>query len=138
MYTNYNYLTDSLKDCGEECLLWPFAINKHGYGTVSQFGQVRYVYIIAYEHAHGPVPTGTELDHLCKVRHCFNPKHLEAVTHAENVKRGDSGLHHRIKTHCPNGHPYAGDNLYIWNNHRKCRTCLRAASLACYYKNKEQ
>jgi hypothetical protein len=32
----------------------------------------------------------------------------------------------KAKTHCPAGHPYAGDNLYVGKNgNRKCRACQR-------------
>jgi hypothetical protein len=38
------------------------------------------------------------------------------------------------KTHCPRGHPYSGDNLYVWTNstrtNRQCRECARVASRA--------
>jgi hypothetical protein len=38
------------------------------------------------------------------------------------------------KTHCPNGHPYAGANLRIRpNGHRACRACHRAASRERYW-----
>jgi HNH endonuclease len=43
---------------------------------------------VYYEERFGPVPVGTELDHLCRVRACINPDHLEPVTHAENCRRG--------------------------------------------------
>lgn len=37
------------------------------------------------------------------------------------------GRHGKLrKTHCPKGHPYAGDNLYQNSNSRKCRTCQNA------------
>jgi hypothetical protein len=41
-----------------------------------------------YEHHKGLIPDGLELDHLCRVRHCVNPEHLEPVTRRENVRRG--------------------------------------------------
>ena len=35
----------------------------------------------------GPVPGGLELDHLCENKLCVNPRHLELVTHSENMLR---------------------------------------------------
>ena len=76
----------------------------------------------AYEYYRGNVPEGLELDHLCRVRCCVNPDHLEAVTHGENVRR--SPIHkERIKTHCSKGHAYDLDNTYVIAGKRKCRRC---------------
>jgi hypothetical protein len=38
------------------------------------------------------------------------------------------GTHHEArKTHCPNGHEYAGKNLRLVAGTRRCRTCVRDA-----------
>lgn len=34
-----------------------------------------------------PVPDGLEVDHLCRMRWCVNPDHLELITHRENIQR---------------------------------------------------
>lgn len=115
------------------CWLWLAALNGGGYGQFWIDGQIRrYVHRISWELEHGPSPEGMDLDHRCRVRRCVNPAHLEPVTHAENVRRGDSPAMSRArqlaKTHCPRGHSYSGDNLYVkskgWRN---CRTCHREA-----------
>ena len=63
-----------------------------------------------------------ELHHRCERHACWNPDHLELVTHAQN-------LAHTRKTHCKHGHPLAGANLYLApGGLRKCRECNRAAS----------
>lgn len=78
-----------------------------------------------YEHFIGSVPAGLELDHLCRVRFCVNPEHLEPVTRQENLAR--SPLGHAAKTHCPQGHPYdeanTGQKGGKW---RRCRICHAA------------
>lgn len=107
-----------------ECWLWTGALNDEGYG---QFGYPipRNVHIVAYEDLVGPVPDGHQLDHLCKVRHCVNPAHLEPVTQRVNWERSDCPSRiNADKTHCKRGHPLAGDNLgHKPNGQRVCRKC---------------
>lgn len=113
------------------CWLWTAARFRTGYGAFGIGGfQVGYAHRIAYLTLIGPIPPGLELDHLCRVRHCVNPLHLEPVTHSENVRRGTAwhvmaGMQ-RAKTHCPSGHPYAGENLYRYKGKRMCRACGKA------------
>lgn len=83
----------------------------------------------AYEALVGPIPQGLDLDHLCRVRHCVNPAHLEPVTRSENTKRGETGAHWAKRTHCGKGHPLSGSNLRKQADGRRiCRQCAREAS----------
>lgn len=61
-----------------------------GYGMYHAPGarQSRSAHRFMYESVHGAIPPGLELDHLCRVRACVNPAHLEPVTHTENMRRG--------------------------------------------------
>lgn len=69
------------------CWLWTGYISK-GYGLMSMGNRVqRPAHIVVYEHLVGPIPDGLELDHLCRVKRCVNPDHLEPVTHAVNCQR---------------------------------------------------
>lgn len=80
-----------------------------------------------YEHHVGPIQDGLTIDHLCKVRRCVNPSHLEPVTRGENVLRGDTiTAANTRKTHCPQGHEYSPENTYVCKlGRRACRACHR-------------
>lgn len=114
------------------CMLWLSSINQFGYGRASIGPNRRVVaHKLAYEFVYGQVPDGLELDHLCRVRCCINPAHLEPVTKIVNVRRGIAGLKHKArqaaKSCCPRGHPYSGDNLFVRQRtgYRECRECMR-------------
>ena len=86
------------------------------------------VHRFVYERLVGKIPEGLQIDHLCRVRHCANPAHMEAVTQRENILRGMSpAAENARKTHCPQGHPYEGENLFTYNQgrFRRCRACDR-------------
>jgi len=116
--------------CG--CRAWLGSLTKDGYGQFLADGRRSVsAHKAAYELVYGPVPDGLELDHLCRVRCCINPEHLEPVTHAENIRRGEyrKGWDKRMarKTLCINGHPYTGDNVVVVSGQRKCVICRKAA-----------
>ncbi len=107
------------------CWLWQGTLDRDGYARF-QYGRG---HRWAYQHFVGSIPQGLELDHLCRVRHCVNPEHLEPVTTRTNQLRGNgvSGINAR-KTHCKRGHPFNEVNTYIRpDGHRDCRTCRRTA-----------
>jgi hypothetical protein len=108
------------------CWLWMASDHGHGYGqfvtsSVKKPMVVGSAHIVAYNLLVGQVPEGKELDHLCRVRRCVNPDHLEPVTRLVNVARGDGAK----KSHCHRGHPLTDPNLYYTRNGkvRMCRTC---------------
>jgi HNH endonuclease len=108
------------------CWLWLAGRGNTGYGSFWAGAEQTTAHRFAYELLVGPVPPGLDLDHLCRVRHCVNPAHLEPVTRNENLMRGTSTLIAiaAAKTHCPQGHEYTAKNTYlISGKHRKCRTC---------------
>ena len=107
------------------CWEWQRYVGPNGYGVA--MGQVL-AHRHMYERLVGPIPDGLVLDHLCRVRHCVNPAHLEAVTQRENLLRGEGvvGRNYR-KTHCVNGHAFDDDNtIREADGSRRCVTCRRA------------
>ncbi|KKL58908.1 hypothetical protein LCGC14_2220650 [marine sediment metagenome] len=109
-----------------DCWLWAASINNNGYGEFWAGDKYVKAHRWAYEYLIGPIPAGLTIDHLCRNRPCVNPAHMEAVTHAENVRRGARAAAFRNKTHCPRGHPYSEENTYITaSGWRRCRACNR-------------
>lgn len=112
------------------CWLWIANTSKKGYGQFKLGNRSAGAHIFSYEHHVGKVPPGLELDHaVCETRCCVNWKHLEAVTHAENIKRADN--FNKNKTHCPRGHEYSGNNIRMSRGQRMCRICRNEESKLC-------
>lgn len=111
------------------CLVWTGATNE-GYGYVTIRGRPRRVHRIYYEHFNGPIGPFV-LDHLCRVRCCANPSHLQPVTNRENIIRGESfSAVNARKTHCPKGHPYQSaiklkKGRHAGETQRVCLVCKR-------------
>lgn len=121
---------------GSPCWKW---IGKlaGGYGQIGFNGRTAYAHRIAYELWFGPIPgsppggkrdgDNLDLDHLCRVRACVNPAHLELVTHRVNVLRGRAATAvNAAKTHCaPGGHEFTPENTYVSpdGKRRECRAC---------------
>lgn len=106
-------------DKTETCWVWT-GPTTDGYGVIGAGGRggaTLRTHRVAYEALTGPIPDGLEVDHLCKVRNCVNPAHLEPVTSAENLRRAFAD-----HTHCPRGHelpPKTPPGV----RRPQCRTC---------------
>ena len=104
------------------CWLWKAGKVRDGYGNFRIGEKQVLAHRWTFERVNGSVPAGMELDHLCRVRHCCNPSHLEIVTRAVNQARGMKAQ----QTHCKNGHPYDEENTYRKpSGRRDCRACVR-------------
>lgn len=108
-----------------DCWIWTGARNSKGYGSMSDGQGNRSVlaHRKAYTLAHGRIPPGLQIDHLCETPPCVNPAHLEAVTGAENMRRRNASI-----THCAKGHPLSGDNLRL---SKKSDGCVRRVCVTC-------
>lgn len=85
------------------CWLWRGTVI-NDYGRVAVGKRLIKAHRRAYELLVGPVPAGLVLDHLCAIKHCVNPDHLEPVTQGENARRGNTRQRH--STYRPNVEPH--------------------------------
>lgn len=111
------------------CWLWKAHLGPGGYGDFGVLSprRVERAHRVAFALWHGRWPS-VSVDHLCRVRACVNPLHLEAVSVRENNLRGTgySGRNAR-KLSCPMGHPY--DLVRVdgkGRESRHCRQCVNA------------
>ena len=114
------------------CWEWTGPLHHNGYGACSRFNGTNRAHRVTYELLVGPIPSGLVIDHLCRVRACVNPQHMEPVTDMENRRRGAAAI-----THCPHGHEYSPDNTYIkpGTGTRICRRCASAGRRAWKRRN---
>ncbi len=110
------------------CWIWTLARASNGYGLIGRgghYGLKALVHRVAYEELVGPIPKGLTIDHLCRVRACCNPEHLEPVSMRENLMRGETLTARKAQqTHCIHGHAFDAVNTARRpNGTRSCRTC---------------
>jgi hypothetical protein len=121
------------------CWIWIGVCFPNGYGRVCvQRNKKRRAFMahrVVYQTYVGPIPIGLDIDHLCRVRCCVNPSHLEPVTRRLNLERGGilAGLRARAAamnaaTVCSRGHQMTPENTYIYpsGRHRACKECMRS------------
>lgn len=124
------FMAQVMCDPNSGCWLWTGTLQPRGYANFALQGRTVLGHRFAYEMLRGEIPSGLQLDHLCRVRSCVNPDHLEPVTSAVNCRRGESrAAQNARKTHCIYGHEFSPANTYRHGGKRKCRTCAIAYAL---------
>lgn len=110
-----------------KCWIWESSLTRQGYGKF-QIGKTakKISHRYSYEIAHGEIPKGMVLDHLCRVRKCVNPAHLEAVTSKENTRRGLApSIVSHFQPNCKNGHSKADHGTTHKSGMFVCKECQR-------------
>lgn len=129
-----------ITDTGYEtpCWMWTGGTNGKGYGSIGVGSRsdgpkrTRLIHQVTFEHYKGPIPEGLEPDHLCRVRRCWCPDHLEAVTHQENMRRA-------MRDECKHGHPFTPANTFVnRKGARVCLVCRRRQDAARYYRHRDR
>jgi hypothetical protein len=122
--------------------LWTGAVRTDGYGVMGRWNDGRTAVLpahrLAWEMAHGPIPTGVCVLHHCDVKRCVKTEgderwpdgHLFLGTKRDNtrdmVTKGRHGRWNAKKLACKRGHPFDEANTHIYRGGRVCRTCARA------------
>ena len=114
----------------DTCWLWTGRLDKDGYAQMRHGGRQPLVHRLSYENAHGVRLTPDQtVDHLCNVRNCVNPEHLEVCSAVENMQRAVER-----RTTCKRGHPITENSHYVHRNgkyvNRKCKACMGVAVAA--------
>jgi hypothetical protein len=124
--TDREYIEDRIEIDTSGCWLWVGHLESDGYGVfvrgTTYLGTRRqgFAHRLAYETFIGPIPKRREVDHICRVRRCVNPEHLQVVTHRANMEAIPR------RTHCRHGHEYTEENTYYFpNGTYRCRECHR-------------
>ena len=112
-----------------------------GYGAFKIGKSALKAHRVSYELFKGPIPDGLTIDHLCSLRCCVNPDHLEAVPLVVNIKRGRAGQFQASRIQCPQGHPYDDANTGYTTTkrgkQRHCRACKRQQTAKSREKRKK-
>lgn len=107
----------------DTCWLWTGSLNNKGYGNFSLNRKTTKVHRISFFLANGFLKSGLEINHLCQIKSCVNPDHLEEVTSKENIRYS-----RKRRSHCLRGHKLSMDNTLVRVRKdgtvgRECREC---------------
>ena len=123
----------------DECWIWTGSAKRTGYGEFWWDNRVGYAHRFAYEAAHGPIPEGLTLDHVCRTPLCVRPDHLEAVSQMENNRRAvfDATERGQVTETCIRGHLKTPENVYRHGTRYHCRACRRDEARERYRRKRD-
>lgn len=151
----YNKFVTFLRVDSNGCWLYQGGkINSYGRFKMTAKSPTLQAHRYSYEVFKGEIAEGLVIDHLCRVKNCVNPDHLEAVTPKENTRRGKLSEYtasipreklirmaeigriaaankRKSQTHCKRGHEFTEDNTYLYAGTRNCKACRKARRERC-------
>jgi hypothetical protein len=124
-------------DPSSGCWVWK-NVPSNGYGYFGINGRTHRSHRLLYQEFNGEIPASLVCDHLCRNKACCNPKHIEPVTQAVNVQRGDLAGR-PLTPFCRHGHRLTPDNVYCApsDGKRKCLECKRVLRKKQYQRFKQ-
>lgn len=131
----------SFKIQEDGCWIWQKYIAPNGYGRFWTKDEGINAHRLLFQEVNNLKLHKDEVcDHLCRVRSCVNPKHIEVVSRGENVLRGVGHAPVNLtKNSCPKGHLYDETNTLITKRKnsktRHCRECMKEVTRAWYKLN---
>lgn len=114
----------------DSCWLWTGKTDD-GYGRFNIRGKLYLSHRLTMAVLKEKIAENMQVDHLCSVRNCCNPDHLEQVTFSENTKRGRGRYAQPDMTKCINGHPLTGPDAQTHVSDRRTRSSGVVASVTC-------
>lgn len=87
-----------------ECWLWTGNLDFEGYPRYKRQGRHIRAHRVMYVLTHGTIDSTQTVDHLCRVKQCVNPAHLEMVSNQENAARARAAMWAARGGRCRNGH----------------------------------
>lgn len=120
------------------CWEWQGMLDRYGYGraylpvsVMRRKAKIIEAHRLSYLLYVGDIPSGLQIDHLCRNKKCVNPQHLEPVTAKENNRR-TTGIRKSVRARsdakdyfCKRGHLMTVDTTYKNGNGRSCKACLK-------------
>lgn len=126
-----NLVIDNIDPQLDGCWLWLLRPDAHGYGAKQHRKLLYKAHRFVYETLVEPIPTHLTLDHLCLVKMCVNPDHLEPVTAKVNTARMHELSGHRPLDDFPDDDPRHGTLSGYTNLRCRCARCREANRVWC-------
>ena len=111
------HIRRNIEEGANGCWLWTRSKSCDGYGWASLGNKTHQAHRLVYVLLRGEPANGLVLDHLCRVRHCVNPAHMQPVTSHINILRSE--LTPAGMRNCAKGHAFIHNG-----RQRRCPKCL--------------